>query len=280
LGLGNQLMYLFPNNEFLNSSDLHKASALVARFPYIQSRMMADLHVGAGGGVAAADALFSRIEPFAAGAVNAETNAGNHGMQRALAEAADILDWYNHAPANLYFRTASFCTERSGLYDRFDQGISFFLPNQTWLQPPGWVHHMLHETFQPRRLGWSCTDTPGIDSVGDCLDVAFAAALSLDGSKISAWFTNSNNKPKNLKFELGNSSDGNSTDFDPLRTNGNLVFVSVLSHRDLDGANTPGHPLKISPVTHVKTHTGRSFEYIAPPLSFTSFSIEVKKGRP
>jgi hypothetical protein len=39
--------------------------------------------------------------------------------------------------SRLKFRTASFCTERSGHYDAFDQGIAFFLPNMTWLQPPG-----------------------------------------------------------------------------------------------------------------------------------------------
>ena len=30
--------------------------------------------------------------------------------------------------------TASFCHGRAGHYDMFDQAISFFLPNMTWLQ--------------------------------------------------------------------------------------------------------------------------------------------------
>ncbi len=40
-------------------------------------------------------------------------------------------------------RTASFCTERSGHFDAFDQGLVFFLPNMTWGQPPFYVHEMI-----------------------------------------------------------------------------------------------------------------------------------------
>ena len=51
--------------------------------------------------------------------------------------------------SRLKFRTASFCTERSGHFDGFDQGVSFFLPNMTWLQPPGYVHQMIKDSWQP-----------------------------------------------------------------------------------------------------------------------------------
>ena len=64
------------------------------------------------------------------GAVNAETNAGIHTMERAMSEATDLNDWMNCWEAQctrLHFRTASFCNERSGHFDAFDQGISFFL---------------------------------------------------------------------------------------------------------------------------------------------------------
>ena len=76
------------------------------------------------------------------GAVNAETNDGSHTMLRAAKEAADLNAWFNCDEASggtgfcqrLKFRTASFCNERSGHFDAFDQGISFFLPNMTWIQ--------------------------------------------------------------------------------------------------------------------------------------------------
>lgn len=55
-------------------------------------------------------------------------------------------------------RTASFCTSRSGHFDAFDQGISFFLPNMTWLQPPGHVHAMIASTRQPNALAAAVDD--------------------------------------------------------------------------------------------------------------------------
>lgn len=44
-------------------------------------------------------------------------------------------------------RTESFIGGRSGHFDAFDQSLAFFLPNQTWLQPPGWVHAMITATW-------------------------------------------------------------------------------------------------------------------------------------
>ena len=61
---------------------------------------------------------------YTMGAVNAETNAGTHTMTRAMSEATDINDWFNCAEkqcSRLHFRTASFCDERSGHFDAFDQ---------------------------------------------------------------------------------------------------------------------------------------------------------------
>ena len=64
-------------------------------------------------------------------------------------EATDLNDWMNCGEqqcTRLHFRTASFCNERSGHFDAFDQGISFFLPNMTWLQPARILPHETHET--------------------------------------------------------------------------------------------------------------------------------------
>ncbi len=63
--------------------------------------------------------------------LNAETNAGISTVERMLQEAADLQAWFNVGAPDLgrmRARTASFCAERSGHYDAFDQGISFFLP--------------------------------------------------------------------------------------------------------------------------------------------------------
>ena len=49
-------------------------------------------------------------------------------------------------------RTASFCFARSGYSGQFDQGIALYLPNMSWLQPPGYVHKMIHDTWEPGAL--------------------------------------------------------------------------------------------------------------------------------
>lgn len=76
-----------------------------------------DVHIGAGGAIQVAEADFAAIPTFHQSAVNAETNAGTHDMSRALGEASDLIEWQN-MPADLasrlLFRTASFCSERSG----------------------------------------------------------------------------------------------------------------------------------------------------------------------
>ena len=115
-----------------------------------------DIHLGGGGGVEMAENMFNTYPNYTMGAVNAETNAGIHTMTRAvrilplsllaasrltiaggggwraqqMSEATDLNDWFNCGEeecSRLHFRTASFCDERSGHFDAFDQGISFFL---------------------------------------------------------------------------------------------------------------------------------------------------------
>ena len=70
------------------------------------------------------------------GAINLETNAYEHTMRRAISEGADLNEWMGCADAwcsRLSLRAASFCTERSGHFDAIDQGMSFFLPNMTFV---------------------------------------------------------------------------------------------------------------------------------------------------
>ena len=119
------------------------------------AQIVADVHVGsAGGGVNEAMVVFGEAE--AAGlrisAINEETNAASHDMARALDEASDLNSFFSvpaETGARLLGRAASFCTSRSGHRDAFDQGLVFFLPNMTWLQPPGHVHVLVTESWLP-----------------------------------------------------------------------------------------------------------------------------------
>ena len=117
-----------PNNaNWLNASQAAEVEALG-----LGDHVLSDMHVGAGGGVAKAAELFAKFPGKTLGAVNAETNDGTHTMLRAAKEAEDLNKWFNAGAYDvgkrLKFRTASFCNERSGHFDAFDQGISFFLP--------------------------------------------------------------------------------------------------------------------------------------------------------
>merc|ERR1711920_1154124 len=106
-----------------------------------------------------------------------------------MSEANDLNDWFNCAAdwcKRMKFRTASFCTERSGHFDAFDQGISFFLPNGTWLQPPGYVHKMIKDTWQPNavRVTLSPDMRPGWNS-----NYSVSAQRSDDGQILVVRFT-------------------------------------------------------------------------------------------
>ena len=152
-GIGNTIHYMFPSNGFLNSTDVAKAAKLS---PRVDAQMVADIHIGGGGAVESAGALFSKLDEagFKGGAVNAETNAGTHTFDRAMSEASDLNDWFNSdlvnadpAKARLHFRAASFCMGDATDFDSWDQGISFFLPNATWLQVRSFASY--HSTPPP-----------------------------------------------------------------------------------------------------------------------------------
>lgn len=203
IGRAGQMTYMFPSNNGLSSSDLAKAAA--AGLP--MQRIGADIHVGAGGGIAAAEAVFAANPQYNTSAGNFETNAdypaspsGQHGQVRAIAEATDLNTWMS-TPAiianRLIARTASFCNGYDANFDDFDQAISFFNKGQTWLQPPGWVHAMNTATPADQALSVTSTDTTSLLSVssqrtvaGDHLYVRVAngASVSVDVSvTINGW---------------------------------------------------------------------------------------------
>ena len=163
VGAAGQLRYMFPDNPGVTGDDVARAARLG-----LGARLVTDVHVGAGGGLKAANAT---LAAHAAGglrddaAVNFETNAGTHHHGRALDEAADLGAFFNAGDPRMLARTASFCHGRAGHFDMFDQAISFFLPNMSWLQPPGHVHAMVTASWQPRviasRIAPPDTPPPG-----------------------------------------------------------------------------------------------------------------------
>jgi len=232
--LGQTLFYMFPTNQGLNSSDASRATS--AGLP--QQRIMPDIHVGAGGAIGTAQADFNALPNFNQSAINCETNAGSHNHLRGLQEAADLMDWFNSvAPTEprLRGRTASFCMERSGHYDNFDQGITFFLPNMTWIQPPGYVHQMISQTWADQSLPITFSDS---------FPYHTSAQKTTDNKNLYIRLVNDQGSAGNVSITL--------TGF----TASSTVIVLTLQSSNTNAANTPSNPTAISPVRSQITFTG------------------------
>lgn len=178
--------FMYPEN---SGPDAATCAAIVAG-GIDGSRVMADCHVGASGGLPCAEASLV-WQAFNGSGINCETNAVTSHLQRGVEEMADLITWFS-APAavssRLRARTASFCVQRSGqMRDGWDQGLSFFLPNATWMQPPGLVHAMLKDTWQPSALAVSVT---GGGTAG-AARVSAAAQIASDRTSVTVELANS-----------------------------------------------------------------------------------------
>jgi len=200
LGRAGEMTYMFPSNDGLSASDLAKAAA--AGLP--MSRLGADIHVGAGGAVAAAEAGFAKAPAYPIVAGNFETNAdypaqpgGMHGQRRALLEAADLNAWLS-APAavagRLVARAASFCNSAAANFDGFDQALSFFGGGDTWLQPGGWVHAMNAATRADRALAVS----------GDAGGLSVSAQRTAAGDHLYVRLVNGGAAPVDVTITIAN----------------------------------------------------------------------------
>ncbi len=203
LGLGGRLRYIFPQSGGLRGADVAAARALG-----IDAQIVTDIHVGASGAIDEATNLFRGDPAFRQSAVNLEVNAGSHTHGRALLEAAD-LNAFLGAPApmqrRVLARTASFCMERSGHFDAFDQGLAFFLPNASWLQPPGHVHAMIAASWLPNGLnvtlgGVNATRgganaAPGGADARRGSPFSVSAQRSDDGSRLAVRFVSAIDRP-------------------------------------------------------------------------------------
>jgi parallel beta-helix repeat protein len=191
------LRYIYPGvgTQGLSATDKRRARELKLPVECI----LTDLHVGAGGAVQQARELFAADPSFRQGVVNLETNAMTHDLDRALAEAADLLDFFTADTATtdrIWARTASFCSATAAQFDRADQGLVFFSQNSSWLQPPAYVHEMLSKTWAERTLRVDGTRCP---------NVSVAVQRGLDG-RLVIRAVNAGAHSRLLEFRLLNSS--------------------------------------------------------------------------
>ena len=181
-----------------------------------------------------------------------------------VSKAADLNDWFNAQIASedagsnrLHFRAASFCMASSTDFDNWDQGMSFFLPNASFLQPPGLVHMMIDQTWQPNALkvepagGWGGDGTrPGLPPPKSL----FSAQKSDDGKTLVLRYVN---------FHPSTHSYGsNPPPFAPataikVHLAGSMAAAQfnatmwVLASMDPERGNTPGQPTRVAPTKAV-----------------------------
>lgn len=272
LGMAKTLRYINPSGANKGDGWLDPAAAAAVERLGLGANVAQDIHVHTGGGVAEAGQLFRSFPNLTFGAVNAETNSYAHDMGRALSEASDLNEWMGcSAPwcTRLAFRAASFCTERSGHYDSCDQGLAFFLPNMTWLQPPGHVHAMIAGTWAEHavsvRLSWtgaSPTCPPrsfGMGHGAPTCPFTASAQRSADGKTLFVRVTAST--AAQIALAVGG-----------LRRPRGLVNITTLNASDLAATNTAAAPAAVSP-TASTVSLAASAPVPVPANSFTIFAI-------
>jgi alpha-L-arabinofuranosidase len=195
------LWYIYPGvgDQGLSATDKRRAREL--KLP--MERILTDLHVGAGGAVERARELFAADSSFQGGVVNLETNAMTHDLDRALAEAADLLDFFTadtNTTDRIWARTASFCSATAAQFDRADQGMSFFNQNSSWLQPPAHVHAMIAGTWAEQTLHVESTGSTS------CPNVSVAAQQRNSDGRLIIRAVNVGALPGLLEFRLNGSS--------------------------------------------------------------------------
>jgi len=244
IGYSPRWNYMFPDNGGMSAAD--QAAAVAAGLPI--ERIAVDMHVGSAGGVQALAGVFAKAPAFMQSGINGEVNAiygddatGASALDRALSEAADINDWLSYDAGvlkRILARTASFCTERNGHDDgsQWHQGLSFFLPNMTWLGPAGQYHALLANTWASGALAVD------YNAAGP---VSVSAQKDEAAGRVVVRIANKNAAPAVVQLIVTGFAS---------RTD---VTVTTLSGTSLTQTNPPWDPLAIAPVvSHMTLASG------------------------
>ena len=256
------ITFMYPTNGGVSRS---AADALKALPGFDVARVAPDCHVGGGGGVGCAVGDFDAMPDFHQSAINVETNAAISDVNRMIMEASDLQEWFNvnaTLQARLRARAASFCLERSGHFDAFDQGIAFFLPNMTFLQPPGWVHAMITHSWQPNAV-----------SVHASGDVVGSAQLSDDGASMTVQLVNPVDAAGPMS--VGVSIAGGFAPSGAVNVWTLAEQVPAGTQPTKTAGNSPSNPLYIAPVlSMLEWPAGQAtLNMTLPPFSFTILEL-------
>lgn len=271
-GLGGTLKYISPGS-FGNGAEV-MASAMARE---LGSQLYLDIHTskgeaktwGSGRSLQAGRDWTSRLRALNSSArlVVLETNTARHDFSRVIFESSDLNDLQRYGRSEdvrIDLRVESFCMEKSGHDPALDarhkyigdQGAIFFLQNQTYGQPPYFVHRMVQETSQPLVLDFTSSSTD------DTLNIY--AGRSRDGRTVVIRIANEREVARSVLLKLGQRFDG-------AFIGENTLNVTVLtSGGDMIADNPPWDPERYSPSTSSILSGGPGGTRIRlPPLSFT-----------
>lgn len=203
-----------------------------------------------------------------------------------------------HSHARALGRAASFCSEWSGynLGGANDQGLTFFLPNASWMQPPAWVYAMSAATAQPLALNFT---TSGACDVGLLLDATptlvqnasipnggVSAQASDDGRWLVLRLVNDLPVPKNYTLDLRGGRRrraraalvANATTisgFTGALGAGAVAPVGMPGFNDvgLNGVNTPAEPRRLTPAAPRPFDPASPVE--VPPYSYSVVEVDL-----
>ena len=266
--------YLWPENA-MHGDDVAELQA--AGFP--AEKIMADSHGSWGGQLDGIETDFAHAPAgYNISGINCETNGGSSLFLRAMQEAADLIAFDNAAPdvyARVRARMMSFCSERSGHFTRYDQGGSFFLPNATWLAPPGQVHAM-NKLLRAGALDSDLLVLPASPPSPPLFPPAAVGALRAGGPPpplaplvfYSAMSTR-DGASVFLRLANANTSDAASVTLSLPGFSGAAVAALLLdAGGDVNATNSPSEPLRVSPRALAVSADGERVSLTVPPFSY------------
>ena len=216
-----------------------------------------DVHIGTEGPGAGRDldalpTYIDALQKLADGAkhrvVVFEFNAGHHAQRRALANALAIgrIERDGRIPI---------ATSANGLQpdgqnnNGWDQGLLFFNPSKTWLQPPGYVTQMIAQSRLPLNVPAEVTGSPLLD---------VTAERSPDGKMLVLRIVNIGDAPVPATVIL----DGFAT------TESSAKVITLAA--PLSATNTADQPDAVVPKeTQLPLKHGEPLSCTFPPYSFT-----------
>ena len=132
------------------------------------------------------------------------------------------------------------------------QGLSFFLPNMTWLGPAGQYHALLSSTWAAGALAVTGSGGNGI---------SVSAQKDVSGARVVVRLTNKNTAPANVNVAIqGFTSQTN-------------VKVTSLTGTSTTQTNTPANPLAIAPVVSYITLPSGGGSVAVPALTVMALEL-------